>query len=370
MRIVVSSSRWTSPVEVSGPAPPESQGRFREDGIDAFRALGALGVIQLHFGPFRGAEWEGTIPGLASLLASFLARIAVPFFFVTSGYLLARRGGPGTLARAAVAQSRRILFLFGAWSLIALSFRGALRAANRTSLAEFMEPFRRLLADFMVTPIDVLLRGPEEHLWFLPALVMGLMLYVALDQRPWLRAIRPGLATLTALVGLAAGSYGAIELPVALNPRSGPFLAFPLVTLGAWIASRPRIEPLAAWTGLGLGLGVAAAEGFWFLRHDGASPVSHNALAGFFLAGPFALAIARNTSGALVRILARAGRLTLGIYAAHTLVAAVVLEGFRRLGAHGYAGLLEVCGFTAIASMSLAIAWALTLIPRTRRLVQ
>lgn len=350
-------------------APPNT--RPREDGIDAFRALGALGVIQLHFGPFRGPEYDGTVLGTLSLLASFLARMAVPFFFVTSGYLLARRGEPGTLASAARAQSRRILFLFVAWSLIALSFRGALRALHRGSVAEFLEPFGRLWRDFLARPVDTLLCGPEEHLWFLPALVMGLLLYVAFDRRPSLRAWRPAAATAVAIIGLAAGSYGLIDLPIALNPRSGPLLAFPLVTIGAWCATGAGIQTSRIRAGLAAALALTAFEGLWFYERRGASLVSHDALVGFFLAGPFILALARSVRGAIVRPLAQIGRLTLGVYACHTLVAVLVLDGVRRLGPRPpHQGGLEFASFGLIALLSLALAWALARFPGARRLVQ
>ncbi|MBX7187503.1 MAG: acyltransferase [Vicinamibacteria bacterium] len=350
-------------------APPGS--RSREDGIDAFRALGALGVIQLHFGPFRGSEYDGTALGMLSLLASFLARMAVPFFFATSGYLLARRGEPGTLASAARAQSRRILFLFSAWSLIALCFRGALRALHRGSGAEFLEPFARLGSDFLARPVDVLLCGPEEHLWFLPALVMGLLLYVAFDHRPSWRAWRPAAAAAIALIGLAAGSYGLIDLPITLNPRSGPLLAFPLVTIGAWCATGARIRMRLAWAGLASALALTAFEGLWFSERRGASPVSHDALVGFFLAGPFILTLARSARGVIVHRLAIVGRLTLGVYACHTLVAVLVLDGVRRLGPRPphQAG-LEFASFGLIACISLALAWVLSRVPGIRRLVQ
>jgi surface polysaccharide O-acyltransferase-like enzyme len=223
----------------------------------------------------------------------------------------------------------------------------------------------------MARPIDVLLCGPEKHLWFLPALVMGLLLYVAFDHRPSWRAWRPAAAAAIAIIGLAAGSYGLIDLPITLNPRSGPLLAFPLVTIGAWCATGPRIRMPLAWAGLAAALALTAFEGLWFLERRGASPVSHDALVGFFLAGPFILALARVEKGVLVRPLAVLGRLTLGVYACHTLVAVLVLDGVRRLGprAANQTG-IEFASFGLIALISLALAWALARLPGVRRLVQ
>ena len=366
---VLHSRSAEAPVRPASPPPPEA--RTREAGIDAFRAIGALGVIHLHFGAFRGAEWEDTTFGAWSVAASFLARMAVPFFFVTSGYFLARRGDPGTLGNTARAQSRRIFFLFASWSLIALAFRGLLRAMNHRSMDALIEPGRRFLDEVLARPVDTLLRGTEQHLWFLPALIFGLMLYVAFDQTPRWRATRPFVAAIVGILGLAVGSYGLMEWPIDLNPRSGPFLSFPLVTIGAWCARRPRMSRTAALAGLAMGFGVTAVEGLWLLKSRGDSPVSHDALIGFFIAGPFLLAIARHASGPVISAAAWVGRLTLGVYACHTLVAVVVLDALRRMGprADGSA-LAEVCAFVFIAVVSISLSWTLSLRAGTRRLVQ
>ena len=351
--------------------PPVRPRATREEGLDAFRALGALGVIQLHFGPFRGAAWEGTELGILSLVASFLARLAVPFFFITSGYLLARRGAPGTLGRATLVQCRRILFLFVAWSLIALAFRGALRAIHHRSIAAFLEPSLRFLAQLTSRPLDTLLRGSEEHLWFLPALATGLALYTAFDALAWSRRLRPTAAAAVLAVGLLGGSYGVLDFSATLNPRSGPLLAFPLVTLGAWMAGTAGLGLRAALVGVLAGLAVMGFETFQFYLQTGASPVSHDALLGFFVAGPALLSLARLWTGRSTTLLAKAGRVTLGVYASHTLVAAVLLEGVRRVGPLAHYPILQEGGaFLLITVASFALAWFLSLIPITRRLVQ
>ena len=364
---------FTAILKIVGPSAftVTSRKSAREGGIDAFRALGALGVIQLHFGAWRGALWPGTDLGDLSTALSFVARMAVPFFFVTSGYLLARRGEPGTLAPAAWGQVRRILSLFATWSVIALAFRGVLRAVNRRSPWAVFEPLASFLHDLQARPIEFLLRGPEEHLWFLPALCAGIALYVAMDAAPWLRRLRPFIAGLIGLLGLAAGSYGLLSLPVTLNPRSGPFLAFPLVTLGAVMAGRPRMRSTVAWVGVLSGFVLTGLEASWLSQRQGASWTSHDALLGFFVTGPFLLGLARRSEGTLIARMAVLGRMTLGVYACHTLVAVLVIDAARRLGDSAPpAALLELVAFGLIAFLSFGLASLLSRFPSTRRLVQ
>lgn len=357
----------SSPSAAADPVPPRPA---REAGIDALRALGALGVIQIHFGPFRGAEWNGTLEGALSVAASFAARSAVPFFFVTSGFLLARPGRKGTLQSNARAQSRRLVSLFVSWSFLALAVRGLLRAVNRRQPAEVLEPFARFADEIRARPFDALLGGTEKHLWFLPALAIGLILYSAMDARVSLRRLILPAAFLVALVGLGAGSYAFISLPVDLNPRSGPFLSFPLVALGAWMAHRP-LPTLRVATGvLVAGLVLMAAECARFLSLTGASVVSHDALVGFYLTGPALLAIARHLSGHVIEALAAFGRLTLGVYSCHTLVAVIVLDLLRRFGFALPAPVREIGAFVLIAAFATGATLVLARFPRTRRLVQ
>ena len=343
---------------------------LREAGIDALRALGALGVIQIHFGPFRGAEWDGTPEGALSVAASFAARSAVPFFFVTSGYLLARPGRRGTLQSNALAQGRRILSLFVTWSFLALVVRGALRAGNRLNPAEFLEPFARFADQVRARPLDALLGGTEEHLWFLPALVTGMWMYAAMESKAWSRRLVPAAAVAVALVGLGINSYAVFALPLDLNPRSGPFLAFPMVTLGAWLAQRPLPSLRTAILVLVAGIGLMIAECARFLNLTGASVVSHDALVSFYVTGPALLAIARHLSGRITDALAAFGRLTLGVYSCHTLAAAIVFDLLRRFGGALPAHVREIGAFLLVTGVATGVTLVLAHFPRTRRLVQ
>jgi surface polysaccharide O-acyltransferase-like enzyme len=82
----------------------------RIESIDAMRVLAMLAVIQIH------STWYSKV-NVTSLdlatIADQLARFAVPFFFVISGYLWASRASvTGDYWPRSVVTSRRVLIIF------------------------------------------------------------------------------------------------------------------------------------------------------------------------------------------------------------------------------------------------------------------
>lgn len=64
----------------ASPTPPPKR---RNSGLDAMRALAALLVIAIHFGGTRiGTDAES----LTSLIVNAEVRVAVPLFFMLTGY--------------------------------------------------------------------------------------------------------------------------------------------------------------------------------------------------------------------------------------------------------------------------------------------
>lgn len=220
--------------------------------LDCFRLVAAIAVAAIHTSPLQSLS-----PQADTWLCRVLARLAVPFFFMITGYFLAQKGWRGTGRFL-----KRTAFLYGAAVLLYLPLNWYAGGFG------FAEGAQKLL-----------LTGTFYHLWYLPAVLLGVPL-ARLLCRPGLRIGLPVAAALY-LVGLAGDSwYGiAAGLPWLKAPldavlwlgggytRNGLFFAPLFILLGA--AARPV---KARWAVPGLVAALAAMSGEAALLRGVGSP--------------------------------------------------------------------------------------------------
>ncbi|MEH2957051.1 acyltransferase [Candidatus Merdisoma sp. JLR.KK006] len=150
--------------------------------IDRFKLLAAILVIAIHTSPFTSLSPEADY-----IFARILARIAVPFFFMVTGYFVL----PKALASGAYACSylKRIGLIYLISMVIYLPvgiYAGHFKGAGIVSVLKM-----------------ILLDGTFYHLWYLPALILGFGLIVLL-----LRALPvPAVGVICGLFYLA-GLFG------------------------------------------------------------------------------------------------------------------------------------------------------------------
>lgn len=134
------------------PEPPFQHLRW----VDLVRAIGAFLVVLAH------VQFQGPGPGWVELFYFVLSRIAVPMFFMASGYLLLGKAEPYPVFFRK--RALKVLVPFLAWSVIYMLWKQEY----------FGEPFSlKVVAGYVVK----ILRGPREnHLWFFYALI-GLYLF-------------------------------------------------------------------------------------------------------------------------------------------------------------------------------------------------
>ncbi|QRM44890.1 acyltransferase [Rhizobium sp. BG4] len=311
-------------------------------GIELLRVIGIFAVVIIHanaVGLF--GEWKTT-----GFVLDELCRFAVPCFFVVSGFFWKTEAIERPW-RAIGALAAKLLPLYAFWLLFYFA-------------AEFSELFYPRLygRDFIVALVPFS-GGPGFHLWFLPALFIGVSLC-------WLslRYVGAGLTVaacvLLYLAGVIFGTYGdliGIHLPLVAY-RNGIFEA-PLFLLSGFMLRRylPRFTT-AQFALLGLaGLALHLAEGF---------AVSTSSLGHDYSFGTIAAAI--GITGLATRLShARDygwGRDVLGAYLIHLFILKTVAA---HLPVSGPLWALSIAAIVAAVSLGLSRLFKQT--PVSRRLV-
>ncbi len=190
--------------------------------IDYFRLIASVFVIAIHTGPLSSYWNAGNF-----WITRVLGRLAVPFFFMTTGYFLAQKQW-----RNGKSLWKKFLILYVISSLIYLPcnlYLGNFHSAS-TLQAIFFD-------------------GTFYHLWYFPAVLLGIPLSIQLSKLG-LRAALP-IAAVLYLIGLGGDSYwGGTSQTSSLTcfyhvlfnfftyTRNGLFFAPLFLLLGAWGWSR------------------------------------------------------------------------------------------------------------------------------------
>jgi len=290
----------------------------RTTSIDTGRAVAMAAVVCVHVEPFKDQS-----PLLFATLNQ-ACRFAVPFFFIASGYLFTSKVmGGADLGDSTRHFLRRIIVIFLSWSAVYLVAPGYALIAQHGLWKGLLRNARDNIVDAVTHPIHFLLVGSAPHLWFLPALMMGIVILagtMALRRERWL----PPLAVALYLVGLLGGSYSVVPIGFNLHTQSihGPFFSTLFVAIGWWLA-RYDVRTTAG-VALALAMGgllLHFAEVGLLFRVYRVPLDFHNYVVGTipFATGTMLLALARPGLGAAGPLPA-IGRFALGIYVAHPLI--------------------------------------------------
>lgn len=224
--------------------------------LDWFRVVCAVLVIAIHTSPLASVSKEADW-----FLTRVIARVAVPFFFLATGYFSQER-----LRQAGIGKSlRKLALLYAAAILLYLPlnlYAGSLHNISPWTLLQ-----------------DLLLDGTFYHLWYFPAVIIGLLLVRGLTRLlGWKGA--GAAAVILYLIGLGGDSwYGlAVRLPgigrfytalfsVMDYTRNGLFFAPLYLWMGGCLHERMPDRGTAA-VGLLLSGCAMAAEAV-LLRHGG-----------------------------------------------------------------------------------------------------
>ncbi|MGZ9585622.1 serine racemase VanT catalytic subunit [Paenibacillus marinisediminis] len=189
--------------------------------VDGFRIIAALLVIAIHTGPLMSYS-----PYADFLLTGIAARIAVPFFFITSGYFFFRKltGNPINDRRALHRYTRKIGKLY----IIAIVLYIPLNLYSGYFSAEFS--FVRFIQ-------DIAFNGTFYHLWYMPALFLGMYVTYALYRTTSMNVMLI-LAAALYIMGLLGDSYYGltVHLPALKQLYDGMFILFDYTRNGIFFA--------------------------------------------------------------------------------------------------------------------------------------
>ena len=211
----------------------------RYKGIDIIKFFCVFLVIVIHVAPF-GVNGAGM---LNYVFQKILARISVPFFFTTSGFLLFRRFDPNSIQKDGVSRFLKNIFrLYVVWTVIYSPF---ILHAILTEKAGILMGIVLALRDFLLT-------GSYTHLWYLNSLFFSVIFICFLVKHKNNIRVILGISFFLFLIGLLGQTYfgllahlrtyttiwSALKLTqtIMVTTRNAIFEGFFFVSLGAYFA--------------------------------------------------------------------------------------------------------------------------------------
>lgn len=199
-------------------------------GIDVFRLVATLMVITIHTSPLAGLSGTADF-----ILTRIVARVAVPFFFVTSGFFLISRYNYQTAKLCAFVRKTALVYA------AAIALYIPVNLYNGYFRMDYLLP--NLIK-------DIVFDGTLYHLWYLPASIIGGAIAWGLVRKlDYRKAFAAGAALY--LVGLFGDSYyGVLEnmpifsgfytliFQVSDYTRNGIFFAPVFFIMGGFIADK------------------------------------------------------------------------------------------------------------------------------------
>ena len=191
--------------------------------IDILKYLFAFLVIAVHTFPFSDID-----PTFNLLFIASICRLAVPFFFVASSFFFFRK------QHKIDHYLKRITLLYLVWTIIYMPFiiKGFLGSSN-------------IGLSLLRLVIDLFINGSYYHLWFLPALLLGMYLANSVYQKWGLKNL-VYLSIILYVIGYFINIYGYhLNLTLINNyldvfetSRNGLFFALPYITIGLLLVKK------------------------------------------------------------------------------------------------------------------------------------
>lgn len=343
---------------MSEPSQTGQDTSLRYGGIQAVRIIAALLVVAIHTGPLL--SWGENAD---FLLTSGISRIAVPFFFMAAGFLLFRKLEDNTRHDwpMVIGYVKKVAIIY----VVAIVLYLPLNAYK----GDFQTGWT--LAGVLR---DLLLDGTFYHLWYLPALAIGVLIVYGL------RVLLPEKAMIVLVMALYAiglmgdsyygfaTSYSAIDLLLESMfgwfdyTRNGLFFAPPFLLLGLLLAKRNAGNKGEAALPFHLillagSLALLVGEALW-LRAEGWP--RHDSM--YLMLLPAVWCLFRVATLMRLRYIAIAGPFSLWLYLLHPAGIVIVRMLAKATGLERFLVNQSFVHFGAVVALSSAGAWLICLI--------
>jgi len=333
------------------------------------RVIAIIAVMAIHTNPFTDQpEHVGASLDLATVVNQ-LARFAVPFFFIMSGYFWAQKvTEPRAVYKPTLDMVKRAALIFVVWSLFYL-----LETRLIESFASGAPgPVDQILLNIKKAASNLFntsLQGTKAHLWFLPALIFSVIIAAVL-----IRLKYEGLLLLVAvvfyIVALAGGPYSNTPLGfhIHFNFRNGPFISLLFFVTGYFMR---RYTPGPHWLRSGVLLACAGIVlhfiELWVLNARWGTSMAQDFVLGTYPFGVGLAMIALSNPRCLnFTPAATIGPLVLGIYASHYIFVDL-LKSFDTKFAGGW--MWSIFYIAAVFLLSYLLVRLLARFSMTRKIV-
>jgi surface polysaccharide O-acyltransferase-like enzyme len=287
--------------------------------VDVVRTIAICFVIAIHTTPFERLEPLGAEFDIA-LVVDQVARFAVPFFFVISGYFWAAKTDNLNAALASTKKSvKRLIFLFLSWSAIYLIPFNLVEAFSFGATGPLKTIYWNL-QNLAKHPIALLFEGTKPHLWFLTGLAFSLIgsaIFLKLNRMKLLF----GFSVVLYFVGLMGKAYSdaPFGFHVPFNFRDGPFFSLIFFVTGYFL-NKKGLPSSGLYIGIAttiVGVAMHLFEIVHINRTWGTTMAQDYVLGTYFMGVGVAMISLSNTRWLNVNWLSSMGPLVLGIYASH-----------------------------------------------------
>jgi len=292
----------------------------RIQSVDALRSIAILAVIAIHTTPFKvQSSPSGYTLDLATTINQ-LARFAVPFFFVISGYFWARNiQREKDIFALTLARSKRILYIFISWSAIYL-LPWNIYDSMKYGITSPAKVTYWNICNAIDNPLTTVMQGTKVHLWFLVGLLCSMTIsafFIKLRQHSLLII----MAIILYAIGLAGKSYTNFPLGfhTEFNFRNGPFFSLIFFVTGYLIQCK---HPDKSWLIIGLltsiiGTNIHFIELIILNKFHGTIMIQDYVAGTYFFGTGVAVIALSNCKILASSKIQHIGKYTLGIYLSH-----------------------------------------------------
>lgn len=341
----------------------------RIQSVDALRSIAIFAVIAIHTTPFKIQSLPNGDSLNLAIIINQMARFAVPFFFVVSGYFWAKKfNNFEEIFAPTVAMAKRIGFIFFAWSVIYLLPWNIYDSLVHGPTGPVKVFYQNLCYAFS-NPLTIAMQGTKGHLWFLVGLLCSLSIS-ALLIRMRLTSLLIALAVTLYAIGLTGKAYrdSPLGIHVSFNFRDGPFFALIFFVTGYLLQ---RKKPNDSWFSIGLLISIVGValhfSELLLLKQNWGTTMAQDYVIGTYIFGTGVAMMALSNSNLLTFNCAKSiGPLVLGIYASHFIFVDLLLPVDRAFSAYAT---WTISYPVMVFLLSYALALLLSRFPLTKKLV-